>query len=356
MWPYFALVGIPAIASLFCKKNDRKIVLSLFFAIWLILLMLRNETIGCDLYNYNILYNNSLMYSWKQILSFQFILNKDIGFYIVAKLIGTLGGNFRTLLVISSIWSIIPLWILYRKEIDNNYFLSIALFLNVGLFSFYFSGLRQLMAMSIGLLVYYFSKKKKLLLSLVLVLIAFLFHKSALILILIYPFLQVKIKRKSSLLIILPVIMVIYIFRGEIFSSIGVIIGDYFDTTMQNTGAISMFVLCVLLLLYSFLMGEQSCLDDETCALRNLMIVSCILQIFAGVHVVAMRLNYYYLPFVPVLITKIIKHCDQKYIQIANVSIVIMTGYFIFNFFYTAYTGADILNVFPYEFLWDGGY
>ena len=60
MLPYFILVGIPAAVALYnaWRKDDKlsKMVINTFFFLWLVLLLLRKETVGIDLHNYSNMY------------------------------------------------------------------------------------------------------------------------------------------------------------------------------------------------------------------------------------------------------------------------------------------------------------
>ena len=76
------------------------------------------------------------------------------------------------------------------------------------------------------------------------------------------------------------------------------------------------------------------------------------MQSFASVNSVAMRLNYYYLIFIPLLIPKVADGARTELRQLARVSTVVFVCFFFFWFFKEAYTGADILQVFPYVPFW----
>ena len=105
-------------------------------------------------------------------------------------------------------------------------------------------------------------------------------------------------------------------------------------------------------LIFSFVLPENDMMDKEKIGLRNLLFLRTILQIFAGINSVAMRLNYYYLIFIPLLIPRVINNVSEKNRKPAYFSYLIMVGFFTFWYFYRAYTTADILRVYPYYPMW----
>lgn len=130
------------------------------------------------------------------------------------------------------------------------------------------------------------------------------------------------------------------------------ILGNFRNETIaiRSTGAYAVTLLLVIILLYTFLIPDQNKLDDDTIGLRNILILSAILQTFSAVNTVAMRLNYYFLLLIPILISKVIRSGNEKYNLLIRLSVVCMTVFFTFYFFYNAYTGSDALHVYPYEF------
>ena len=95
-------------------------------------------------------------------------------------------------------------------------------------------------------------------------------------------------------------------------------------------------------------MVDYQKLDYEVVGLRNLLVLCVVLQVFSGVHSIAMRMNYYYLLFVPILIPRIIQYGNRRSKTILQLSVVCMLTFFTIYYFYYAYTDIDILNVYPY--------
>ena len=93
-----------------------------------------------------------------------------------------------------------------------------------------------------------------------------------------------------------------------------------------------MLILFAVFTVFAFAVPEESVLDVETLGLRSLLVLSLALQMFAPLHTLAMRMNYYYIVFIPLLIPKIIKCRKQEMRQVAIlarfVMIIFFTGYF----------------------------
>ena len=255
-------------------------------------------------------------------------------------------------MVIFSVLSLGPIATLYILNAKQNAYLSVVLFLSLGLFSIYFSALRQVLAMTFAVPAYYFTKNRKLVLFLLMVFIAYFFHHSAVVLLLMYPIYHLDLRINSSLLVIVPVIIIVYFFRVPIFSWLKAFLRDYQSGTIRETGAIMVFLLLVGLLVLSYIIPDNSLLDKDTLGLRNLLLLATILQVFAGINSLAMRMNYYYLLFIPLLIPRILNSASEKNRYVANVIYVVMLGFFTVYYLYDASTGVSGMHIYPYIPFW----
>jgi hypothetical protein len=103
---------------------------------------------------------------------------------------------------------------------------------------------------------------------------------------------------------------------------------------------------------FAFLIPDESCLDTETLGLRNFLLFSLFLQMFAPLHMLAMRMNYYYIIFIPLLMPKIVACSSKKWEQFSIVGRHVMVVFFLVYFFWSAKDGGG-LHVFPYHFFWE---
>ena len=359
MLPYFIMVGVPTFLSICLsqikieKSKADRIVTDVFFAIWFLLLLLRSIHVGSDMLNYKLQFRVYSSFSWERL--FRGILDGELeaGYVLISKAVHLFTRSFRVMLAVCTVISVAPIWWLYRKEGKMGALL-IVMFLNVAPFTMYFSGLRQAMAMAFVLPCFKYCKENSFWKFLFVVFVAYLFHGSALILLLLYPIYHVDLRKQFYILFFIPVFFVIFVNNEAIFRFLILFTGKYADEYVdgiKQTGAISVTLLLLALLIYCFIIPDVKKLDKEFVGLRNVLMLSSILQIFSGVHTIAMRFNYYFLLLVPLLIVKSISVSDKKYHQITQLSLICMYVFFAVFYFYHAYTSPDILNVYPYQFL-----
>ena len=93
-------------------------------------------------------------------------------------------------------------------------------------------------------------------------------------------------------------------------------------------------------------------LTDEERGLRNIMYIVLVIQMFAPLNSVIMRINYYFLLLVPIIVTKIANKSRSRWGDVARTVNMVMCAFFIVYFFFNAYTDEDILRVFPYVAFW----
>lgn len=351
MLPYYLLIGVPMLLSLASYSDDRRVVnkkfpLLVFFLLFILLLSLRNVSCGVDLLTYRRKFNHPGTVSFWSLFDFSIT---EPGFLLLTAVCKNTTNSFRFYLFLCALLSVVPVMVLYLKESSHN-LLTIALFLGIAPFSMFFSGLRQSIAMGIGAVCYYCCREKKPFSFLLLVFLAYLFHQSAVILLPMYPLMHLRITKKW-LPLVAGVFVVFFVFRAQIFS-FALQFNDKYERryVISETGSYTFLIMLLMLTVYSFVMLKDS--QIESFGLRNLLVFMLLLQCFAPANTVAMRLNYYYLIFVPILIPQVIDHTRIRYRQVAAVSIVVFFGFFTFWFFREAYFGTDFLHIFPYVSLW----
>lgn len=350
MLPYIVLVGLPFLAYPFIskiteEKKAQRITIFLFFLLYLLLLILRSEKIGIDLTAYSPMYKKIGATNWGTIAGEY----EEIGYAYLCKLFYSMGASFHTFMGVVAVIEILPILFLYKTESDDA-ILSIAVFIIIGVFSMLFSGLRQSIAIALGAWAFTFVKKKKIIPFLLVCALAMTFHRSAFMLFFMYPLYHVRIT-KSWLYIVVPVLVGIFIFNKEIFTWLSKLLPERYENyAMEETGAYAMLAMYVIFAVFSFVIPRDDLLDEETIGLRNLLLLSVALQMFAPIHTIAMRMNYYYIVFIPLLIPKIIKRAKINYVNLAQIAKYIMIVFFTVYFFYSLANGNDKLEIYPYEF------
>ena len=353
MLAYYVLVLMPFLAFILDKKHRGKAFLGLFFIILFLLLSFRGISNGIDLANYESIFNDISKRSWSQVFRKEYMTNIELGYALLNKLVAQFNGNFRVVLVVVACLSTLPYFMLFKEESDFS-ILIMALFLSVFPFTMIFSWLRQSIAMGLAVPAYLATRKHNFLSFILIVLFVYLFHESALVMLAIYPVYHLKIK-PSWLWVILPVMFLVLLFNEQIFKIVLTLANQkYVDRygKIVKTGAYTMLLLFVLFLLFAFILPDERKLSDEVRGLRSILVLVVAVQLFAPISQMVMRIDYYFIIFIPLLIPKIIKSAKVEYKSLASLANIIMSGFFIAYFFLNAYTGADILQVFPYVPIW----
>lgn len=353
MWPFYVLVFVPltiqivAIKGIDYKKKNKFAMI--FFFLWLmVLIVLRHKTIGNDTINYMNIFDKICYMNFSELYSF----SSEIGYVMLNKIVSFFTHNPQIMIAVIGVLTIVLFMPTYLRLLEDTG-LTVALFCIMSTFTMFFSGLRQMLAIGIGLIAYHFVRKKNIWLFLLFVLIAFTFHNSAIMLLLMYPIYHTKIT-KNWLYFVVPAMALIFIFNKQIFSSLTFLMSEStrFVGDIESTGAYTMIILFVLFGVFSYIVPDESKIDDETRGLRNFLLLSIALQMFAPVNFLAMRMNYYYIIFIPLLIPKIIKYQKDEFGNVGFIARNCMVVFFIAYFLYSAHMGVG-LNTFPYKFFWE---
>ena len=327
--------------------------LPIFFTFLFFLLAFRSESVGNDTLGYHHIFDAYRSMSFRSFLVFE----PEVLFAMLNWVIGQFTDNYQIYLAIVAALTLIPIAYLYTEDKEYS-FLKIILFMNMSTFIMLFSGIRQMLAVSVGIVAYWFVRKKKWYVFIPLVFVAIGFHHSAIILFLLYPLYHLKF-RPIHFLFILPLIFAVFFFNAEIFAYLTEYYMNYTDAVsdiaIQSTNAYTMILVFAGFTILSFIVPDESRMDQEAIALRNILVLTVILQCFAPVHALSMRMNYYFIIFVPICIAKIIKAAQIKYRSIAEFAGVIIcilfTLYYIWNLWMANGTGGSLHTV-PYIPFW----
>ncbi len=328
------------------KKNKR--ALTLFFLVLTLLIMLRHESVGNDTSNYLHFFRSFSKMDWVKISKTPL----EIGFSYFLKTISLISEEPQFFLAVSGLITVLMIYPTYRRLcIDPS--LTILIFVTISTFVMMFSGIRQMLAVGIGFIAYEFTRRKKLLPFILIVILAMTFHTSAFMLAFMYPLYHARITKKW-LLAVVPCLAVVFVFNAQIFSVLALLIERYtaYDGSVSSTGAYAMLFVFAAFTVFAFLIPDESKMDTETIGLRNFLLLALVVQMFAPLHTLAMRMNYYYIIFIPLLLPKIIENKSERWKQIAVVSRHIMILFLCLYFFISARDGGG-LHIFPYRFFWE---
>ena len=322
-------------------------MITTFFVIYIFLLCFRSSNVGIDTSNYV----NSYFIPFKHMQLKEILLYKydEIGFSILVKVLSFITSNSQLFISIIALLSVVPIMILYRNE-SREAAVCCSFFMISLLFEFFFSGMRQGIAIGLAVPAYYFSKNKKLIPFLLTVAFAITFHISAFMIVFIYPIYHAKITGKW-LWFVVPVMGVVFYNNRLIFTVLFEIFGGkYFEKysslfgTTNQTGLLTLFI---LLSAYSIIILDPEKATADDIGLRNILLLATVIQCFAPLHDIASRMNYYYILFIPLAITRVNYNCKHLYGQVVKVASFVMTAYFVFYFFIMK---GDTLQIMEYDF------
>ncbi len=330
-------------------------LIPVFFFMFIALLALRDESIGRDLANYKHYFKYYSSVDIKNI----FEDKVDILYWLLNWLVGKITDDYQVFLAIVAVITVLPVAKVYSEDRQHG-FLKIVLFMNMTTFIMLFSGLRQSIAIAMGVVAYEFVKRKKPLLFLLFAAIALGFHHTGFMILPFYPLYHITFK-KRHLWFVIPSVLLVFIFNKPIFTwatdLLNSFLDDRYDATIRDTGAYTMLILLILFIIFAYVMPDEHKKDKELLGLRNFLLVSVILQCFAPVHALAMRMNYYYIIFIPVLIPKTLTNVKSNLKDVAWIAKGVMLGFFVIYYLVETYThcqtGIDALDTYPYKFFWE---
>lgn len=357
MTPYYILITAPLIFAfgyelyyerynILVKKKNYTILI--FYAIYFILLAFRSDNIGSDTYSYLMHYAAMPKISLKGIWGTY--KDSDIGYYLFTKILSVFLKNTQWLLIIVAAITTIPFAYLYYKETKNS-LVTIALLMVLPNFQMNFSGLRQAIAIAFVVPGVYFIQKKRWKMFVLMVILATLFHKSAFIMLVMYPIYHCTIKIKH-LMIIVPLGIVVYRFNTQIYLLMASLMGGRFEERyayVTETGAVTMLIVFMLFTVYAFVLTNSRMMSDDEKGYRNLLLIASFMQMFAPINSIAMRMGYYFIPFIPIIITQATNHLKVKDYRVRWV--ISIAIYILFTIYYIDKSlSVDSLNIYPYEF------
>lgn len=324
-------------------QRDQAVIVS-FFSVYIACVCFRAASIGVDTNNYEQMYEIGSTLGW----NYAFLHSgKEIGFQIICKIVNVFGGK-ELLFIITGLISIIPVAMLYYRESEDGP-LCCTFFLISLLFEFFFSGIRQGLAIGFGIIAFFFVQKKNPILFLVMVAVATSMHSSAFVLLLLYPLYYAKITQKWVPFILIGMVAV-YLTRDTIFNSMLLPLfgGDYLDgygylTGESGQGTLS--ILFLLLAIYSCVILDPVQADSKTLGFRNILILSAIIHLFTPLHPVVCRLNYYFILYIPIAISRVNARAKRIALPIVQISKLVLPAFFVMYFLFMK---DDSLQIAPY--------
>ena len=358
MLPYYFMIGVPLLFAMFHtisldnpfhRLQKKNYTILFFFAIFFLLLALRNIEIGVDTSTYYSSFLRLRSLSWADAFTKS---RWEVGFVALTKLIGTFTDEPRVYFAIIAAIYVIPIAVMYYRESEDD-ITAMALFLTFPIFGMGFSGMRQIVAMAFTPALYYTTRKKQLWRTLLLVLLASLFHNSALVLFIFYPLYHIKLRPKH-LFWLIPGFVLTALYNTRLYSFIVPLFGtDYAErySEITTTSSNTMIFLFIIFVAYAFWAPDENLMDKDMIGLRNIQVLVLFIQLFSPISPFTMRANYYYLLFVPLLIPKVshrITRVDTRYVQLIRMGI---TAFFLIYYLLKMHS-TDSFQIYPYLTYW----
>ena len=312
--PYLLIYGLIFCGTVVYRIRDfadrKRVYCVLIFSAMILLLGLRHPSMGSDLgyyreYGYLHSYDQLSAYSWKTVFSLNEFLNYEWGYVILNKLIGSLtGGSRQMLLLVCAGLSLIPVGaIVYRSS--EQPLLSAVIYMGISPFLLLFSGLRQGIAVGICAysLRYIFDRKPWHFLAAML--LAVLFHDSAVVFLAAYPVYYLKLNGSLRWCTV-PVIGAVYLLRRPLFRIVGSLFSSY---SASSAGGFALFLIFCAMYLFCCVFMDHS--DERVNGLANLFFCACICQTFGTISSLAIRVGYYYIMSLILLLPGVLKQMKK---------------------------------------------
>lgn len=325
------------------KYNLKKYLVSLMSAQLVLILALRDNTVGVDVDSYFGFFTKMVPnFSIQDFFNHRF----EFGYKFLNKILSYITSNEQVFLAIIAIISIIPVGRFIYKY-SKMPFLSYGLYIAFNFYSFTFSGLRQAIAFGIILISYDYIVKKKMTSFVISVLLATLFHRTAFIFYFAYILTKVQINKKI-LSVIIAINFVIYITRIYIFEIVIIYLFDSYDIVETGAGnwiILSTFIISISLLFYKKVTEN----DSSKNILYMLVIVGVSLMLFSTIGSNVMRMANYYYIFMIILIPEVLSSIKNKMFFLFAGYILII-GIFSLHIWFLSY--SDTYQMIPYRFFW----
>lgn len=351
MVAYGVIIGLTIAVYLFFtairydKNSVDNITIIFFFLMYLFLLCTRDFSVGVDTKGYVKAFEYTRYLDWKAAF---FYGTDEIGFKALRIIVQWFGGA-RLYISIAAALAVIPVMYLYKREAEGA-MICISFFLISLLFEMFFSGLRQSIAIGMAVPTYYFVKNKKKISFLLTVVLACCFHKSAIVLLLLYPIYHAYITKKW-LWGIVPLIGFVMLRRDLLMDLIFQLAGDEYSYRYSyltgSSGQMGLMILFLLISVYCYVILDEKIAGKEEIGLRNILLLATFIHLFTPLNPTISRINYYFILFIPVAISRINNRCNERLYQFRNIATIIMPVFFIMYFFLMK---DDSLNIFNYKF------
>lgn len=317
-------------------------------ALVVLVVALRHPSMGIDLgygryYGYLVSFQQISRYTWKDLLALTGWQNYEWGYILFNRILGYISTDYQCLLIGCAIASIVPIGIMIWKNSEDPVFAMIV-YLGLPCALVPFSALRQGIAIGICCMAYPLIQKKQRIKFILLVLFASLFHYSAFFFAIAYPLYHLKLSRPVRMASI-PALAVIFAGRYPLFAIFSKIFKK--SAVMEQTGAFALML--VFALVYAFCVVFVHNENDK--GFLNVFYMACAVQCFGGVFSIAMRVGYYFMPALVIVLPNIIQNMRNPNNKKISRTCV-MAAFAIYGLYSLYSSGIGWAMTYPYHFFW----
>lgn len=329
------------------KKTLNKIMAVILGLSIIIVIGLRHPSMGTDLgyggeYGYLSSYENLSELGWLYVLRNPY-LNYEIGYRVFNKILGMLGLDIQSFLIVCAVLSVVPISCLvfnYSKSSITSYII----YMGLPVFQLLYSCLRQDIAIGLCVFSLIFVINRKIIPFIAVVLVACTFHSSAIIFFISYPLYYLKFSKFQRMLSCVFLILV-YILKRPLFAVLSRLFKD--NAAIDDNGAIVLFVVFVVIYIFCTIYNDESELQS---GFLNLFYLACLCQAFGDLYSIALRVGYYFMITLVVLLPNLLKTMPKSKEKL-YFNIFVPIAFFSFGL-YSIYSSSWSM-AYPYHWFWE---
>ena len=346
----FASVALAAVMKMATRNHySRETYLFLIFFILIFVSCFRKDSVGGDLQNYIPLFESAKYSSWSEYLSLP-----KYGFIFLTynKLLCSIGDHYTVLLIGTSLFNLIAVAV-FVKRYSLIPWLSIVVFICLGLYGRTFNSLRSSMAMAILLYSIPFILDRKFLKFLIVFICAFIVHKS------VFPFVVAYflVDKRLPLKIMVPVAAFLFVVASELsplLNSILVLYDPSYIGSETSGGGYAYFMMLVVIAVFCSIFKNKRESSANT-LLFNMLVVGMCIQPFASQISFINRMTIFFTIALIIVIPNSVATIKSKDLRLLVESALLLcfVAYFVnVDMRIDPATGTNNQAVIPYLFVW----
>lgn len=320
------------------------------FILIVFLLGFRHQSMGHDLRylsnnGYLAWFERIAVLSWKDAVT-KPIANYEVGFVVFNKTVSLIWNSRQFYLFSVAFFSILPIYLLIKNRSPFPT-VSYLIYLGLPVFLLEYSGLRQSLAIAITVFSIRYIEELKItsFIKFVLcVILATLFHSSAWIFVFAYPVFHINFSKKGRLISV-AFLIVVFLFKVQLFETFARFFKE--DAEMYQTNSITLYIVFTLVyVLCSLFSGKGRVINGYI----NIFYLACIFQSFSGIHNLAMRIGYYFMIYLVIILPQMVDNIKDKKDRLIVLSVIVVcfVVYGLFSIFKSTWACAA-----PYHFFWE---